>query len=57
MASNCEEELVLGPGQTRGLGLLLTPPLEATQAGPKTEEPGIVLIGDGREPPPRAADV
>jgi len=57
VAAYREEELVLGTGQPRRLGLLLTPPLEATQAGPEAEEPGIVLIGDGQQPSPGAADV
>jgi hypothetical protein len=33
-----EEELVLGRGQTRGLGLLLTPPQEQTKPISQTEQ-------------------
>jgi hypothetical protein len=57
VAAHRQEELVLGAGQARGLSLFFTPPLEPTQAGAKTQEPGVVLIRDGRQPPSLATDV
>jgi hypothetical protein len=57
VAAHRQEELVLGTGQARRLSLFLTPPLEPTQAGPKTQEPGVVLIGDARQPPSLATDI
>lgn len=45
MAPDGEQELVLGGGETRGVGLLLAPPLEPAQSVAEVEEPVVVVIG------------
>ena len=45
MTADGEQQLVLGRGEARGLGVLLAPAQEPAQTGAQLEEPPVVLVG------------
>jgi hypothetical protein len=46
VSANRKQQLMLGAVQARRLGLLLTPPFEASQACPEAQQAQVLIVGD-----------